>query len=165
MKKLSFLIAALCFFGLLLLPNSGFAELVPMSETQMRQITGQAGVSISLSDQLDLNMDIGTVSYGDTDGNGNGEAAYLSLNDVSIHGSAVMLNPVSIEITTKDDGYRNTVATGVDLKMDGMIIDIEKFKIGSITVGSGPGQGTSFGSISITDYHAEISGNVRISTF
>ena len=165
MKKLSFLIAALWSLGLILLPKLGFAELVPMSEPQMRQITGQAGVFISLSDQLNLNMDIETISYGDTDGNGNGEAAYLSLNDISMTGSAVLHNPVSVEVTTRSEGDSNTAVTGVDIKLDGMTLDVGNFTIGSITVGSEPGQGTSFGSVSISNYHAEITGNVRISTF
>jgi hypothetical protein len=165
MKKLSFLtMIILCMtMGMVFSPSKGYAVLTAMTETGMREATAQAGIAITASDKIALQMEIGTFAYGDNDGT-DGTPGYLSLNNISLLGTINLKEPVSISVSTEKDPFSNTVMTGINVSLSGARIDIDHFTIGSITVGSAPGEGASFGSISITDYHAQISGNVRITT-
>jgi len=165
MKKLSFLTMIVLGATMVMIssPSKGYAIMTAMTETGMREATAQAGIAITAADQIAMDMEIGSITYGDTDGT-DGKAGYISLNDVSFNAVLGLQNPVSIAVTTKMDPYQNTMVTGIDVTMSGMTIDMDRFDIGSITVGSAPGQGNSFGSFSIRDYHAVISGNVRITT-
>jgi hypothetical protein len=163
MKKLTFLITVLGIVGIMLFPQAGNAELKKLSEDDMRGVTGQAGISLTAEDHLDLNIELDTLAYGDDDGV-NGKGGYLSLNDVRVIGGMDFVSPVSVEITTEMDPYQNKMLTGLNVAMDGVKIAIDEFSIGSITVGPNPGEGKSFGSISMTGYRAEISGKIRITT-
>jgi hypothetical protein len=165
MKKLSFLTMIVLGVSMVMvsLPSNGYAIMTAMTETGMREATAQAGIAITAADQIALDMEIGSITYGDDDGT-DGQAGYISMNDVSFSAVLGFKDPVSIAVTTKMDPFQNTMVTGIDISMSGMTIDMDHFDIGSITVGSAPGQGNSFGSLSIKDYHATISGNVRITT-
>jgi hypothetical protein len=149
--------------GLFLLPQIGNAEMASLSDDEMKAVTGQAGITFTAEDHVDFDMNIDTLAFGDDDGiDTNG--GYLSLNDITLIGSADFDSPVSVAITTEMDPFQNTMLTGLDLEMSGMEVKIDEFSIGSITVGSQPGEGKSFGSISMTGYHAQISGKLRITT-
>jgi len=165
MKKLSFLTMIVLGVSMVMvsLPSKGYAIMTAMTETGMREATAQAGIAITAADQIAMDMEIGSITYGDSDGT-DGNPGYISMNDVSFSAVLGLKNPVSIAVTTKMDPYQNAMVTGIDVTMSGMTIDMDHFDIGSITVGSAPGQGNSFGSISIRDYHAVISGNVRITS-
>ena len=165
MKKLSFLTMIVLGVSMVMisLPSKGYAIMTAMTETGMREATAQAGIAITAADKIAMDMEIGSLTYGDSDGT-DGNPGYISMNDVSFSAVLGLQNPVSIAVTTKMDPYQNTMVTGIDVTMSGMTIDMDHFDIGSITVGSAPGQGNSFGSISIRDYHAVISGNVRITS-
>jgi len=164
MKKLSFLMMIVLgvSMGMMSTPSKGFAIMTALTETGMREATAQAGIAITAADQIALNMEIGSIVYGDSDGI-DGTAGYLSINDVSFQGSIKLDEPVFISVTTEKDLFSHTMVTGINVSLNGATIDIDHFDIGSITVGTEPGEGKSFGSISIRDYHAQISGNVRIS--
>lgn len=163
MKKLGFLlICVLCVsMGMASAPSKGYAVLTALTDTGMRQATAQAGIAITASDRVTLAMEVGSMVYGDSDGT-NGTPGYLSVNDVSFLGVISLKEPVSISVSTEKDPFSNTLVTGIDITLSDAVIDVDHFDIGSITVGTKPGQGNSFGSISIRDYHAQISGNVRI---
>jgi hypothetical protein len=163
MKKLSFLtMIVLCMtMGMMFSPSKSFAILTAMTETGMREATAQAGIAITAADKIALEMEIGTIAYGDMDGT-DGKAGYISMNNISLLGTVNLKEPVSISVSTEKDPFSNTIMTGINISLSGARIDIDHFDIGSITVGSAPGDGPSFGSISIRDYHAQISGNVRI---
>ena len=165
MKKLSFLTMIVLGVSMLMvsIPENGYAIMTAMTDTGMREVTAQAGIAITASDRIAMEMEIGSLTYGDTDGT-DGNPGYISANDVSFSGVIGLKEPVSISVTTKMDPYQHTMVTGIDVVFSGMTIDVDHFNIGSITVGSAPGQGNSFGSISVQDYHATISGNVRITT-
>jgi hypothetical protein len=166
MRKLNSLLIIVCVLGIALMPGVGFAELSPMTDDELREVTGQggfSGISIVADDQIDFDMTIGTAYYGDDDGT-DGTPAYLSLNDVSLKGSATFDSPIDIGISTEQDPYSNTRLTGLNIAVNGVTVDIDHFTIGSITVGSAPGEGKSFGSFGMYDYHAKISGNIRITT-
>jgi hypothetical protein len=163
MKKLTFLITVLGIIGIMLFPQAGNAELKGLSDTEMRGVTGQAGISLTAEDHLDLNIELDTLAYGDDDGV-NGKGGYLSLNDMRVIGGIDFISPVSVEITTEMDPFQNKMLTGLNVSMDGVKVAIDEFSIGSITVGPNPGEGKSFGSISMSGYRAEISGKIRITT-
>jgi hypothetical protein len=165
MKKLSFLTMIVLGATMVMIssPSKGYAIMTAMTEAGMREATAQAGIAITAADKIAMEMEIKSIAYGDTDGiDGNG--AYLSLNDVSFNAVIAFKDPVSIAVTTKMDPYQNTMLTGIDISMTGMTIDMDRFDIGSITVGSAPGEGKSFGSFSMRDFHSTISGNVRITS-
>jgi hypothetical protein len=162
MKKSGFLLTILLILGSMISGNC-FADLAALNETQMRHATAQAGIALTAADRVALDSEIGTISYCDTDGT-DGTPAYLSLNDISIQGYADFKNPVSVNITTKKDAFSDIALTGIDISLDGAEIHMDHFNVGSITVGSAAGEGNSFGSISVSDFHARISGNVRITS-
>jgi hypothetical protein len=163
MKKLSFLIiTAMCVsIGMMSVPSKGHAIMTPLTETGMREATAQAGIAITAADQITLGMEIGSITYGDDDGT-DGTPGYLSMNDISFLGTIGLPEPVSISVTTEQDIYSNQMVTGINVSLNGAVIDVDHFDIGSITVGTAPGEGKSFGSFSIRDYHAVISGDIRI---
>ncbi len=162
MRKLGFLITAMVITGVVSLPSSATA-LTSMTETQMRNATGQAGIVATMQDRTEFNTYVKTLAYGDDDGT-DGRGAFLSMNDIEFKGSVTALNPVTTNITSEMDPYGNRMLTGLNIGMDGVVVEMEKLNIGSITVGDAPGQGNSFGSISIEGFRAEISGNIRITT-
>jgi hypothetical protein len=56
MKKLSFLTAAIWALGLIIIPQAGLAKMTVMSDSDLRAVTGQAGIAIQ-NDQFDgLNL-------------------------------------------------------------------------------------------------------------
>jgi hypothetical protein len=147
--------------GMVSTPSKGYAIMTALTETGMREATAQAGIAITAADQIGLSMEIGSIVYGDSDGT-DGTAGYLSMNDISFQGVIALNEPVSISVSTEKDLFSHNMVTGINISLNGATIDVDHFDIGSITVGSEPGQGNSFGSLSIRDYHAQISGNVRI---
>ncbi len=164
MKKTYFsTIAALCLLGILILPGTGFSFMTSLSDTGMRSATAQAGIAISSVDEVALNMEIDTIAFGSTGQLGE-DSAFLSFNDIFMNGVITSNEPVSVAVSTELNPYTGFVDAGVNIKITEVEIDIERFEIGSITVGAKPGEGASFGRIIISDYHATISGDIRITT-
>jgi hypothetical protein len=149
--------------GMSLLPKDGYAIMTALTETAMREITGQAGIMITAADRVSMNIEADRISYGDDDGT-DGTPGYLSLNNVTLNGYVDFKDPVSLNISTEVDHFSDLVVTGIDVHMTEVEIRIDTFEIESITVGPEPGAGPSFGSFSMTDYRAHISGNVRITS-
>jgi hypothetical protein len=56
MKKLSFLTAAIWALGLILIPQAGIAKMTVMSDNDLREVTGQAGIAIQNSQFDGLNL-------------------------------------------------------------------------------------------------------------
>ena len=52
MKKLSFLTAAIWALGLIVIPQAGIAKMTTMSDQDLKEVTGQAGIAIQ-TDQFD----------------------------------------------------------------------------------------------------------------
>jgi len=164
MKKMFFsLFTTICLLGILVIPESGFAFMTALSETGMRSTIAQAGMALSSVDEVALNMEIDTIAYGNT-GLNNEESAFLSFNNVFLRGSITSNSPVSVAVTTERSPYTGIIDAGVNINLSDVEIDIDRFEIGSITVGANPGEGASFGRIIIKDYHAKISGDIRITT-
>jgi hypothetical protein len=161
MRKLNSLIIIVCVLGVALIPGVGIAELSLMTDDELREVTGQGGISLVAEDRIAFDMNIATAYYGDDDGT-DGTPAYLSFNDIALKGSVTFDSPLNVDLTTEFDPFSNTMATGVNINVSGVAVDIERFSIGSMTVGSEPGQGKSFGSFYMSDFHAKISGKIRI---
>jgi hypothetical protein len=162
MRKLRFLIMTIV--CVLLTAQSGLARITAMTDVEMKDVTAQAGITMTAVDQVDFASEIGTIYYGDTDGT-DGNAAYLSLTGVSFAGSVNFANPADIRIETGGMGGGSVEIAAIDITLNDMTLDIDHITIDAIRVGSAPGQGASFGSFGIYDMHTSISGNVRISTF
>jgi hypothetical protein len=144
-----------------LIPGVGIAELSQMTDDELREVTGQGGISFVAEDKIEFDMKMDTVYYCDDDGT-DGTPGYLSLNDVSFKGSTTFDSPVKVDLSTEFDPFANGYNTGINIAVDGVKVAIDHFRIGSITVGSAPGQGKSFGSFQMSGYSADISGKVRI---
>jgi hypothetical protein len=161
MRKLNSLIIIVCVLGIALVPGVGMAKLSLMSDNELREVTGQGGIALVAEDRIAFDMNVATAYYGDDDGS-DGTPAYLSLNDIVLKGSVTFDSPLNVDLTTELDPFDNVMATGINIAANGVAIDIDRFSIGSMTVGSEPGQGKSFGSFYMSDFHAKISGNIRV---
>ena len=147
MKNIFFsLIASLCLLGVLVLPESGFAFMTTLSEAGMRSATAQAGIAFSAVEGVALKMEIDTIAYGDA-GSKDVRGAYLSFNDTLLQGTITTNESVRVDVTTELSPFTGLVETGVNIAIRDLEIDIDRFEIGSITVGANPGEGASFGSI------------------
>ncbi len=164
MKKIFFsIIAPLCLIGVLVLPESGFAFMTTLSEAGMRSATAQAGITLSDAENVALRMDIDSIAYGDA-GSEDESGAYLSVNDIFLQGEITTNGSVRVDVTTELSPFTGRVETGVNIAVRDVEIDINRFEIGSIAVGANPGEGASFGSIIVEEFHAKISGDFRITT-
>jgi hypothetical protein len=162
-KKVSFLTIALwatliCF---MLNPQISMGKMTSLTEDELSEITAQAGIAIEV-DHVDFSSKIDTIYYHDKDGHGDSDGAYLSFNDIDIEGSVHFDTPMTVGIETTENADGQEV-TGINMNISDMTIDLDHFVIDSITVGSAPGEGKSFGGIGIYGMHARMTGNVRIS--
>jgi hypothetical protein len=162
MKKTVILLTTLMIIGILISDNC-FADLAELSAEQMKNTTAQAGIVLTAVDKVMFDTGIDVISFGDEDGI-DGTPGYLSMNDIKMKGYANFAKPATIDITTRKDPFNGLMTTGLDISFDGAEIHMDKFEIGSITVGDAPGQGNSFGSFVMTGYHAKISGDVRLTS-
>jgi hypothetical protein len=168
MKRKNVIMTLLVVMGLLMIPQWGKAEMVPLSEEQMSVVAGQAGVSFEI-ERLNLNTTIDTVSYGDGDGLGPGTSAgYLSLCGIMLKGAAKFTDPLMVDVTTTENGNGNGKGrvglTSMNMTMTGMRLQVERFSIDAVRIGSAPGTGNSLGSIGISNMTANVTGNVHVST-
>ena len=169
MKKLSFLNISqlVVFLGLIFASQVTMAKMTSLTDEELGEVTAQAGIAISV-DHLNLDTNIDTLYYHDKDGLGEGtgtKGGYLSLNDVAIVGSVAFNTPMSVNVETSMDAAGNSEVTKVNMTMSDMTLDIERFTIDSITLGSEAGEGKSLGSIGILGLHAQMTGNVSISAY
>jgi hypothetical protein len=161
MRKLNSLLIIVCVLGIALIPGVGIAELSLMTDDELREVTGQGGISLAAEDMIDFDLNIDTVYYCDDDGT-DGTPGYLSLNDIFFKGSTTFDAPVKVDLSTQFDPFANGYNTGINIDVKGVKVDIDQFRIGAIRVGNAPGQGKSFGSFQMSGFSAEISGKVRI---
>ena len=149
--------------GLMIIPQLGTAEMASLSEDQLNGVVGQAGMSFQI-DRLNWNMSIETLAYGDEDGMGPGTnttAGYFSLCGIEFVGAAQFTDPLKLDISTTGNG---TGVKSLNMTMTGMTLQVDRFSIDAIRLGSKPGTGESLGSIYMSNMVASITGNVRIST-
>ena len=154
MKRTS-LFAVLCVLGLLMLPQAGMAKLVALSEDQLSEVTGQAGIGIDVT-HLDIDTHLDTVAT---------LGGILTLSDVTIMGAIDYRVPLTTNIVS---GVTAPVGAMAGLGMMGLVnhavdmsIYIDRYTIGAIRIGPDP-LGPSLGSIGIYGLHADIRGTVSI---
>ena len=165
MKKLSLrtLTQLIVVLGLIFVAQSAIAKMTSLSDEELGEVTAQAGIAIAV-DNLNLDTTIKTLYYHDKDGLGEGTTGgYISLNDIVVIGSVTFDKPMTIDVATAVDASNNTEVTSVNMTMSDMTVDIERFTIDSITLGSEAGKGASLGSFGILGLHARLTGNVSIS--
>jgi hypothetical protein len=149
----------------MIIPQMGTAEMTPLSEEQMNNVVGQAGISFQI-DKLNWNITLDTLSYGDKDGLGPGTnttAGYLSLCGIVFKGAAQFTDPLKVDIVTTGNGTGNVGLTGLNITMTGMTVQVDRFSIDAIRLGSQPGTGDSLGSIYMSNMVASITGKVQMS--
>jgi hypothetical protein len=166
MKKLSLrtLTLLIVVLGLIFAAQSAIA-MTSLSDEELSDVTAQAGIAIAVDD-LNIDATIKTLYYHDKDGAGEGSGTtggYISLNDVVLVGSVSFDKPMTIDVQTEIDAAGNTEVTSVNMQLSDMTIDIDRFTIDSITLGSEAGKGASLGSFGIYGLHARMTGNVSIS--
>lgn len=106
MKRRNIVMTLLLAIGLMIIPQMGTARMTPLSEEQMNNVVGQAGISFQI-DKLNWNITLDTLSYGDTDGLGPGTnttAGYLSLCGIVFKGAAQFTDPLKVDVVTTVDG-------------------------------------------------------------
>jgi hypothetical protein len=165
MKKLSLrtLTQLIVVLGLIFVAQSATAKMTSLSDEELGEVTAQSGIAIAV-DNLNLDTTIKTLYYHDKDGLGEGTTGgYISLNDIVLIGSVTFDKPMTIDVATEIDASNNTEVTSVNMAMSDMTVDIERFTIDSITLGSEAGKGESLGSFGIYGLHARMTGNVSIS--
>jgi hypothetical protein len=154
MRKMS-LCAALCLLGLLMLPCVASAQMVPLSDDQLSEIVGQAGI--------DFNQHIDNMS---------GMGGLMNYSDVTIIGSVDSRNIFNVDTNYINQmsmpglgmmglGYMGLNTMGLGTHVIDMTIDIALFSIDAIRIGNDPA-GPSLGSLYISGLHADIKGTVSI---
>jgi hypothetical protein len=164
MKLRNIVMTLLLAIGLMMVPQLGTAGMVTLSEEQLNDVTAQGGLSFQI-ESLNLNMTIDTLAYGDKDGLGAGSgtgAGYISLCGVTLKGAAQFASPLTIDIATAGSGAGRVGLTGLNMTMTGMNLQVDRFSIDAIRLGSEPGIGGSLGSIYMSNMAANITGKVQV---
>jgi hypothetical protein len=154
MKKAS-LLAALCTALLLALPFAASAQLVPLTEEQLGEVVGQAGIAI------DQHYD-----------NVSGMGGVLNYSDVNIVGSIDVRNQSWVPANFVNQlnlprfsmfgfGLMGLWSMGIGTHAVDMTIDIDRLTIGAIRVGQDT-TGPELGSLAIYGMHADVKGTVSI---
>ena len=160
MKRGSVIATAL-FLLALLAGATAHAKILPMGDEALAEVTGQAGISISVS-QLGFDIKADTIYFKD-DGIGPGTSAgFLSLCGVLLKGSANFATPMTINVAADMDPSGATRVTGVAMKISDMTLKIDNFYIDAIRLGSAPGIGGSLGSFGISNMIVKMTGGITI---
>ena len=165
MKRRNIVMTLLLAIGLMIIPQMGTAGMTPLSEEQLSNVVGQAGISIQI-DKLNWNITLDTLSYGDADGLGPGTnttAGYLSLCGIVFKGAAQFTDPLTVDVVTTGNGTGQVGLTSLNVTMTGMTLQVDRFSIAAIRLGSQPGTGDSLGSIYMSNMVASITGKVQMS--
>jgi hypothetical protein len=165
MKRTS-LFAAFCMIGLLMLPQAARANMVDLSDDQLCEVTGQAGI-IADATRFIIDTHMETMPAINR---------MLTLSDVTIKGTIDIRNSTASDLVAQvanpmgmmgigmpgfDMMGMGTMSVGVH-KID-TAIDLERFSVGAIHIGSDV-TGPSLGSLDILGMHADIKGTIAIST-
>jgi hypothetical protein len=159
------LLAAFCMIGLLLLPQAGRASMTDLSDEQLCEITGQAGIISDVTRYaIDTHLDSMSVMNG-----------LLTLTDITVKGTMDVKNSEPGHLVTQV--MTSGAGTGFGMPGLGMMgmgimtigvhkidtsLDLERMSIGAIHIGSDI-TGPSLGSIDILNMHASVRGTVAIS--
>ncbi len=164
MNKKNLLLIALCIIGLLIIPRTGSARMVAMSDDRLNEVTGQAGivndvVRIAFDTQYDNVPVLGQL---------------INLSDVSMYGSVINRIPTSVDSLT--DQWVSPSLPGLGMAGLGLMglsslslgtnlidqtINIDRLSIGAIRIGNDM-TGPSLGSIDVIGMQTDIKGIVTV---
>jgi hypothetical protein len=166
--------AALCMFVLLTLPYTGMAAMTPLSDIQLNDVTGQAGISPEgIADEVTR------MTFNNHFDNIPVMNGLLNLGDVTIQGAIETRSNSTMNGTTVSQ-LTNSSLTGLPglgimgFGMSGLgamsvgthhidtTMDIDRLSIGAIRVGQDL-TGPSLGSLDVIGMHMTIRGTVSIS--
>jgi len=164
MKSTS-LFAAFFMLGLLLLPQAGRASMTVLSDEQLCDVTGQAGIISDVTRSvIDTHLDNVPVMNG-----------LLTMTDFTVKGTMDVKNSETGNLVTQV--ATSGAGTGFGMPGLGMMgmgmmtigvhkidtsVDLERMSIGAIHIGSDI-TGPSLGSLDILNMHVSIRGTVAIS--
>jgi len=151
MKKLSFLTAAIWALGLIIIPQASIAKMTVMTDSDLREVTGQAGIAIQ-NDQFDgLNLAGKPLASPSQDGFGN-----FNGNDVN---SLFNKNAATLANATEVSGIDSRFIVGDAAMAMHIHLDKAEINIDSMTTEIMMGN-TSMGTIGIKGLNVKISGDV-----
>jgi hypothetical protein len=166
MKKLGFLTAAIWVIFLFIIPFNGFAKMAVMSDNELRQVTGQAGITIKPEDVVGINIDAESISYTDTDGVENGLGPFIALCDTTLRGS-ISAESIDYDFISQpsDDGQQ---IAGISFNLKDVEVNIDHFQT-DIRLGNNNGSdlydnSNSLGVFGMYGVKTRISGNMRVYT-
>ena len=166
MKKLGFLTAAIWVIFLFIIPFNSFAKMAVMSDNEMSQVTGQAGITIKPEDVLGINVDAELLSYTDTDGNENGLGPFIALCDTTLRGS-ISAESIDYDFISQPTGDGQQIA-GISLNVENVEVNIDHFQT-DIRLGNNNGSdlydnSNSLGIFGMYGFKTRISGKMRVYT-
>jgi hypothetical protein len=165
MKRRKIVVTFLLAVGLMMTPCLGLAGMNPLSESQLGEVVGQAGVSMKI-DNLQWNITIDTLAYGDQDGLGpesTTAAGYFSLCGIVFNGAARFTTPLTVDVVAAGIGSGMVGLTSLNMTMTAMTLQVDRLSIDAIRLGAAAGSGESLGSLYMSNLFASLSGNVQLS--
>jgi len=160
------LLAALCMIAMLILPQTGLAKMVALSDGDLSEVIGQAGFAEDTTTTFNSQIDNVPTAYG-----------ILNLSDVNIQGSIVNRAPTSTITNAAMTnlavpgavpgfgmmglGLMGLGSMGLGTHLIDMTINIDKYTIGAIRIGNDT-TGPSLGSFAMYGFKADIKGTVSI---
>ena len=160
MRKLLIYLIGLC----VVVATAGVcrAEMVPLDDGQMAQITGRSGLDLQVDD-VTFNLAMDTLYYKDADGVGaSGTPGYLSLDGLHLKGAVSWDPPLVLTPIALASGLNVMTLPGLNYTLHSLDMTIDNFQIDAIRVGTSPGEGPSFGSIGIRNLTMHVEGNIQI---
>ncbi|MGC9323530.1 MAG: DUF6160 family protein [Desulfomonilia bacterium] len=166
--KQKVLFSVICVIVLIFLPFAGRAQMVALSDEQLCEVTGQAGIAFDATQAVfDTYIDNMTALGG-----------ILNYSDVMIKGAVEVRNPLptptDIVMPMNPLNSLGTSMMGLGMFGLGMVglishtvdmsIDIDQFSIGAIRIGPDV-TGPSLGSFGMYGFHADIKGTVSITAY
>lgn len=157
--------AAIIWASMLFTPQQGHAKLVAMSDQDLRQVTGQAGITIRAEDVIDLNIDAENLSWtppGAEDILGNSQL--ITLADTTLRGWISSPNDIEIDYVDASDFQGDPRikpgqnVAGVSIKVKDLTVAVDEFQT-NLMLGE-----QSLGTFGMFGFRAQFSGNVHIFT-
>jgi hypothetical protein len=159
MKKLGFLTAAIWVISLIIMPRNSFAKMTMLSDNELRQITGQAGIAIQPEDVRGMNIDVERLARNDGDSDDFGTAFALAntVPGITFSEPSQIDHRFATQVVGGADGVTgiNLTIKDLDVRIDEMTTDL---RLGSSNASD------SLGIFTMRGFRAHISGNVRIYT-
>jgi hypothetical protein len=158
MRKLGFLTAAIWAITLLLYPQTGTAKLMEMSDQELHEVTGQAGIALRAEDIVQFNIQGDSFTWANPDSPGpDGLPATFGFYDTVLRGSIDPGPGIDIDFVSEQtaNGY---AINGFSLTAHDVTVSVDEFT-SDIRLGD-----KSLGVFGIYGMKAHFSGKVSVYT-